>query len=149
MYFDQGRSMEPRAHDRYIHVDKEGLPCSPRAPEYRLENYVLKENETAANGPSHNLVEVEDKSITLKRQLFPMWGEIIKLIYAHTGKSNLIDAAYEGGFRLERRYENMFTAFTYGFKLTYDDLDDPALKKKIQDHLNAKLKKYTKAKKIS
>lgn len=79
-----------------------------------------------------------DHGYRYKRQLHPNWSEICKLIYGHTGKSNLIDTAYEGGFRLQRRYKNMQMAFTYGYKLTYDDLDDPKLKEKILTHLKMK-----------
>ena len=38
----------------------------------------------------------------------------------------MIAAAYEGGHRLERREENILAAFTYGKKIKYDEIDDPA-----------------------
>ena len=40
-------------------------------------------------------------------------------------------AAYEGGHRLSRRDKNIMTAFTYGKKLRYSQLDDPQYKEKI------------------
>ena len=46
-------------------------------------------------------------------------------------KSTKIVDAFEGGHRLERRDQNIYTAFTYGTKLKYQDLDDPNYKKNI------------------
>ena len=43
---------------------------------------------------------------------------------------NTIQAAYEGGMRLERRNENVLTSFTYGKKLKYAKLDDTKWKEK-------------------
>ena len=44
---------------------------------------------------------------------------------------NLIAAAYEGGHRLERRDKNIYTAFTFGKKLKYEELDDPYFCSKV------------------
>jgi hypothetical protein len=61
------------------------------------------------------------------RQYSKYWNLIInKSVQDNSRDINLIKAAYEGGHRLVRRDENIFTAFTYGKKLRYDDLDDPA-----------------------
>ena len=43
---------------------------------------------------------------------------------AESGKQNLIVQAFECGNRLERREENILTAFTYGKKIKHKDLDD-------------------------
>ena len=53
---------------------------------------------------------------------------------------NLIAAAYEGGHRLERRDENIYTAFTYGKKLKYEELDDPGYVNKCKNR--GKLNKF-------
>lgn len=37
----------------------------------------------------------------------------------------------EGGQRLNRRDYNIYTAFSYGKKLKYAELDDPLYKKKL------------------
>lgn len=46
---------------------------------------------------------------------------------------NIILAAYEGGHRLDRRDKNIYTAFTYGKKLKYCELDDPGYVQKIKN----------------
>ena len=53
---------------------------------------------------------------------------------------NLIEAAFEGGHRLQRRDENIFAAFTYGRKLTYKDLDDPNYVGKLKRSMKHKPK---------
>ena len=40
-------------------------------------------------------------------------------------KDSTINAALEGGKRLNRRLLNVLTAFTYGKKCKYQDIDDP------------------------
>ena len=40
-------------------------------------------------------------------------------------KGSSINTALEGGKRLARREKNMLTAFTYGRKFKYQDIDDP------------------------
>ena len=47
--------------------------------------------------------------------------------------NNLIKSALEGGQRLQRRDKNIYTAFTYGKKLKYDELDDPGYISKIKN----------------
>ena len=54
---------------------------------------------------------------------------------------NLIEAAFEGGHRLQRRDENIFAAFTYGRKLNYKDLDDPNYVRKLKRSMKLKQKK--------
>ena len=70
----------------------------------------------------------------------PNWTLIYNNILGLKGKCNFLQAAYEGGHRLKRRYHNMCVAFTYGAKLKYDDLDDPQLEEKIQNRLAARSK---------
>ena len=50
---------------------------------------------------------------------------------AESNKHNLMVAAFECGSRLERRDENVLTAFTYGQKIKYKDLDDPNYKEQL------------------
>lgn len=40
-------------------------------------------------------------------------------------KDSAINTALEGGKRLSRRLQNVLTAFTYGKKYKYQDIDDP------------------------
>jgi hypothetical protein len=40
-------------------------------------------------------------------------------------KESSINTALEGGKRLARREKNVLTAFTYGKKLNYQDIDNP------------------------
>lgn len=60
-----------------------------------------------------------------------LWSAMTAKIYGGSlieAKSNVIEAAYEGGNRLARRQENIETAFTYGKKIKYKDLDNPQFK---------------------
>ena len=63
--------------------------------------------------------------------MYPLWKLLSNLMYANNCKSNLLDAAYEGGFRLQRRFRNVHTSFTYGRKLNYKEIDDPTLEATI------------------
>lgn len=57
------------------------------------------------------------------------------MILDHQGKSNQVQAAIQGGYRIKRRYINMNTAFTYGHKINYEELDDENLLSKIKDKM--------------
>lgn len=122
---------------RYLMIDPEGNAVQDqRLPltKIGIETCIPSDDNASEKQPYEKIVEI-DHGFRYKRQLHPNWGEMSKLIYEHTGKSNLIDAAYEGGFRLQRRFNNMNMAFTYGYKLKYKDLDDPKMKEKIIMHL--------------
>ena len=68
------------------------------------------------------------------RQYSQFWNMIINKSVSESKRDiNLIAAAYEGGHRLERRDENIYTAFTYGKKLKYDELDDPGYVNKCKN----------------
>lgn len=94
------------------------------------------------------LVQVDpEKELSCEKNYLPAWIEIINCVYSHKGKTNLMEAAYEGGFRLQRRYHNMNMAFTFGHKLQYSDLDDPNLKKKLVTSMKIRDKQMKKMKK--
>jgi hypothetical protein len=68
------------------------------------------------------------------RQYSQFWNMIINKSVSESKRDiNLIAAAYEGGHRLERRDENIYTAFTYGKKLKYEELDDPGYVSKCKN----------------
>ena len=83
-------------------------------------------------------LEEEEAKKVYRRQYLPYWPKIHNAVINHIGKSNLIAAAVEGGSRLSRRDFNIYTAFTYGYKLQYQDLDDPYLKEKIKSFMKDK-----------
>ena len=63
---------------------------------------------------------------------------------AESNKHNLMAAAYECGSRLERRQENILTAFTYGKKIRYEDLDDANYQSALIQKNKSKTKKQKK-----
>ena len=138
-------NLSEQDYERYLLVDENGEITRPNKPYLKWVLKQLPAEEKQIFDPAlspksekkkfiEEQVETEDENI-YKRQLFPYWSMICKQMYGHTGKSNLIDTAYEGGFRLERRFKNMDIAFTYGYKLKYEDLDDPYLEQKIKDFI--------------
>lgn len=50
------------------------------------------------------MIVERDQGYRYKRQLHPNWSEIYKLMFEQNGKRNLIESAYEAGFRISRRY---------------------------------------------
>jgi len=48
-----------------------------------------------------------------------------KIFSKQKDKESSIQTALEGGKRLARREKNVLTAFTYGKKLKYSDIDNP------------------------
>lgn len=51
----------------------------------------------------------------------------------------MVETALEGAERPNRRYRNMNMAFTYGYKFSLQDLDDPFLELRVVDKLNIKM----------
>jgi hypothetical protein len=86
--------------------------------------------------------EFESNPTVQVRQYSKFWNLIInKSVGDNVRDINLIAAAYEGGHRLERRDINIFTAFTYGKKLRYEDLDDARFAYNLKN--KAKIKKIS------
>lgn len=83
--------------------------------------------------PHHetHVKEVTDPNY-FKRNYNPFWGVLTKTINPNQKSYvNQVKAAFEGGHRLKRRDYNIFTAFAYGKKLKYCELDDPLFKQKL------------------
>jgi hypothetical protein len=58
-----------------------------------------------------------------QREYSRLWECVVEKIFGGNlleAKSNVVRAAYEGGLRLQRRQENIETAFTYGKKIKYE-----------------------------
>lgn len=107
-----------QTRDRFKEITPVSTPVRRRANVSKSVNFEPVKAET-----------IEGKSYV--KNYLPVWKEIINVILNHKGKSNLIEAAVQGGYRLDRRFKNMNKAFTYGVKFTYDDLDNPKLMEKI------------------
>lgn len=98
----------------------------------------MSKQDVAKAYDSH-VVQNEDGDLAVKpdkadelqyrRNYLPAWRQLRKLILDHTGKTNQIKAAFEGGYRQQRRADNLNAAFTFGYRFSHADLDNPDLKK--------------------
>ena len=111
-------------------VDNNDISCQIPKSKFEWKKHEIKIKNSDRKLEIQTLQETQPEYF-YKKNYSPYWKTMINTIYNNRGKVNVIRAAYEGGHRIERRYQNMNTAFTFGKKITYDDLDDPMLKHKI------------------
>lgn len=104
-------------------VDKKGNPCRPNSPKI-VPNIVKKINPY--NGKTESVQEgfKEHLEPNRYRKNYSGYWQLVHKNMAESNKHNLMVAAFECGNRLERRDENIKTAFTYGKRIKYEDLDD-------------------------
>jgi hypothetical protein len=107
----------------------------------------------AKDGKVHHDIHLKESKEPdyFKRNYSPYWGIIAKTVDVNQKSyTNQIKAALEGGHRLKRRDYNIFTAFVYGKKLKYDELDDPLYKQKIiYDMKSRKIKGFDEVPKVT
>jgi hypothetical protein len=75
------------------------------------------------------------------REYSRLWAATAEKIFGGNlveAKANVVKAAVEGGLRLKRRQKNIELAFTYGQRITYDDLDNPHFKGDILNRMRKK-----------
>ena len=152
--FAAARGMAPQQDYRYYEiVNKHGNPTvgqqllSPRmqfcAPRDDEENKAQVKGSCCAH-ESKELREVRPKQI-FQRWFLPFWAAIENsVINTRNPKTNSIQAAYEGGHRLERREANVLSAFTFGKAVQYDQLDDPNFRRNLVEAMSTKDRKHPK-----
>ena len=85
--------------------------------------------------------EVKEEDI-VKKQYSPFWGVISNKVLMQASNKSFFEAAYEGGHRLARRDENIYTAFTFGKKLDSKNLDDPYYRDNILKEIKDKARRH-------
>jgi hypothetical protein len=119
----RGFSNSIHKNDYYVTVDQKGNKIRPNSPKIVpkiMNKYDPKIDKT---------IKVQDGLVekltpnNYKKNYCDYWMIMTKNMN-ESSKHNLMVSAFECGNRLERRDENILTAFTYGKKIRFKELDD-------------------------